>query len=148
MKDLQPGHRKIIFTLAGGQCSHTGKTTPRAKAPRNKLAAKTRVAKEPLPRRAGTVKRKKTNKITKQHKTPRTDRGARGRRRVFFAAEARVARYSLYLGKRARSRGSERTLAQSSTSNQQDTARHSGRNGEKTGDESSCSQGTCSTKFT
>ena len=27
MKDLQPGHRKIIFTLAGGQCSHTGKTT-------------------------------------------------------------------------------------------------------------------------
>ena len=63
MKDLQPGHRRIIFTLAGGQCSHKGKrttaqgrtssqkTTDKAKEPAtNLLAAKARVAREPLPR--------------------------------------------------------------------------------------------------
>ena len=128
MKDLQPGRRIIIFTLASGQCSHVGKTNRGRR--RNQLAAKPRVAKGPLPRRAGTVKRskqtmpqistrhqeetegqgtgdesscsrgacskrafiwasghgheKQTNNASKQHKTPRRDRGPRDRRRVFL----------------------------------------------------------------
>ena len=89
-KDLQPGRRIILFTLVGGQCSHTGKTN-------------------------------------------------RGRRhRGTKLQPRRVKQARLYLGERAQSR----------EANKQRHPAAQATEGEGTGDEFSCSQGTCSTKFT
>ena len=64
-KDSQPGHRKIIFTLAGRQCSHEGKRTTaqgrtnsqktkdKAKGP-NQFAAKAPYTDEVSPEWAGS----------------------------------------------------------------------------------------------